>query len=136
MNNCIVSDVTNFNFLRLQPTTAVFSNNLLYDITKLATSRIDYLDTLRVVACFLVVLCHVGDCYAESANGEFGLAWSKLITFTRPCVPLFILLSGTLLLPLKMDTRSFLKRRFTRVVIPFLIWSVLYVFFPIPSGNY
>lgn len=95
--------------------------------------RIDYLDTLRVIACFLVVLCHVGDYYAESATGEFGLAWSKLITLTRPCVPLFILLSGTLLLPLKMDPGPFLKRRFTRIVIPVLVWSILYVFFPLPA---
>ena len=95
--------------------------------------RINYLDTLRVIACFLVVLCHVGDYYAESSTGGFGLAWSRLITLTRPCVPLFILLSGTLLLPLKMDTKSFLKRRFTRIIIPFLIWSIFYVFFPLPS---
>jgi len=46
---------------------------------------------------------------------------------------LFILLSGTLLLPLKRSPSSFLKRRFNRVVIPFLIWSVMYVFFPLPS---
>ena len=95
--------------------------------------RIDYFDTLRVIACFLVVLCHAGDFYLENATGEFGLAWSKLLTLTRPCVPLFILLSGTLLLPLKTDSSTFLKRRFKRVVIPFLVWSVLYVFFPIPS---
>ncbi len=95
--------------------------------------RIEYLDTLRVIACFLVVLCHVGDYYAESATGGFGLAWSQLITLTRPCVPLFILLSGILLLPLQMDSGTFLKRRFTRIVIPILVWSVLYVFFPLPS---
>ncbi len=96
--------------------------------------RIDYLDTLRVIACFLVVLCHAGDNYAASGpNGTFGEAWSQLITLTRPCVPLFILLSGSLLLPLKNDTGTFLKRRFTRVVIPVLIWSILYVVMPIPA---
>lgn len=101
---------------------------------KIRTERIDYLDTLRVIACFLVVLCHVGDYYAASGiDGGFGLAWSKLITLTRPCVPLFILLSGTLLLPLKVDFGKFLKRRFTRILIPILVWSVLYVFFPLPS---
>ncbi|MDC1106117.1 acyltransferase family protein [Prolixibacteraceae bacterium] len=102
-------------------------------MTKTKNDRIDYLDTLRVIACFLVVLCHVGDYYAENSLGGFGLSWSKLITLTRPCVPLFILLSGTLLLPLKIDTRSFFKRRFSRIVIPFFVWSILYVFFPIPS---
>lgn len=103
-------------------------------MNELKRERIDYLDTLRVIACFLVVLCHVGDYYAASGvDGTFGIAWSKLITFTRPCVPLFILLSGTLLLPLKRAPGIFLKRRFTRVVVPFLIWSVLYVFFPLPS---
>lgn len=99
----------------------------------MTTERINYLDTLRVIACFLVVLCHVGDYFVENATGGFGLAWSQLITLTRPCVPLFILLSGTLLLPLKLETGPFLKHRFKRVVVPFLVWSILYVFFPLPK---
>lgn len=102
-------------------------------MNEIKKERINYLDTLRVIACFLVVLCHVGDYFVESDTGGFGLAWSKLITLTRPCVPLFILLSGTLLLPLEMASKPFLKHRFKRVGIPFLVWSILYVFFPIPS---
>lgn len=101
-------------------------------MSEIKTERVDYLDTLRVIACFLVVLCHVGDYYAECETGGFGLAWSKLITLTRPCVPLFILLSGTLLLPLKVESGKFIKRRFIRIGIPVLIWSILYVFFPLP----
>jgi surface polysaccharide O-acyltransferase-like enzyme len=42
-------------------------------------------------------------------------------------------MSSILLLPLKTDTSTFLKRRFTRVVIPFLLWSVIYVFLPTPG---
>jgi len=68
-----------------------------------------------------------------NGTGGFSIIWSKYITFTRPCVPLFILLSGTLLLPLKRETGAFLKHRFFRVVIPFLVWSVLYVFLPLPG---
>ncbi len=95
--------------------------------------RINYLDVLRVLACFLVVLCHAGDKYVVAADGTFHTGWMKILVFTRPCVPLFILLSGTLLLPLKYDTKEFFKRRFSRILIPFLVWSILYVFFPLPG---
>ncbi|MCV6628424.1 MAG: acyltransferase family protein [Flavobacteriaceae bacterium] len=95
--------------------------------------RINYLDVLRVLACFLVVLCHAGDKYVVAAGGTFHTGWMQILIFTRPCVPLFILLSGTLLLPIKYETKEFFKRRFSRILIPFLVWSILYVFFPLPG---
>lgn len=95
--------------------------------------RINYLDVLRVLACFLVVLCHAGDKYVVAADGTFHTGWMKLLVLTRPCVPLFILLSGVLLLPIKYETGQFFKRRFSRILIPFLVWSILYVFFPLPE---
>ncbi len=96
--------------------------------------RINYLDTLRVLACFLVILCHAGDKYVVAdTGGGFDTVWMNFLILTRPCVPLFILLSGTLLLPLKYTASEFYKRRFTRILLPFLIWSILYVVFPLPE---
>lgn len=95
--------------------------------------RIDYLDVLRVLACFMVIMTHAGDKYLINADGTFGAACSFFLSLLRPCVPLFILLSATLLLPLKTDSTTFFKKRFTRVLIPFLVWSILYVFLPLPE---
>lgn len=40
-----------------------------------------------------------------------------------------------LLVPLKTDTATFLKRRLIRVVIPFIIWSLLYATLPYLWGG-
>ncbi|TKG90767.1 acyltransferase [Puteibacter caeruleilacunae] len=91
--------------------------------------RIGYMDVIRVVACYMVAMIHVRfafDLKTDSATQFY-------VTFLRPCVPFFIMISGALLLPIKYDTKTFFKKRFSRVLIPFLIWSVAYVFLPAPS---
>jgi len=39
----------------------------------------------------------------------------------RVCVPLFVMITGFFLFPIE-DERKFFRKRFTRVVIPFVIW--------------
>ncbi len=96
--------------------------------------RIDYLDVLRVLACFMVVMVHAGDKYLfDGATNTFGATCSLYLALLRPCVPLFILMSSILLLPLKTDSATFFKRRFSRVLIPFTVWSIIYVFLPLPE---
>lgn len=96
--------------------------------------RIIYLDILRVLAIFMVLLMHAGDPYLwDPATKTFGAECSFYCALLRPCVPLFIIMSSILLLPLKSDPASFFKRRFTRVLVPFLLWSIIYVFLPTPG---
>lgn len=91
------------------------------------------LDTVRVLACFLVVLCHVGDNFLIQDSG-ISLSANIYGTLCRVCVPLFIVISGALLLSQPTpNTFDFLKRRYTRVLVPFLAWSIFYVFLPIPK---
>ena len=96
--------------------------------------RIYYLDILRVLAIFMVILMHAGDPYLWDASTKtFGVECSFYCALLRPCVPLFIIMSSILLLPLKTDTTTFFKRRAIRVLIPFLLWSIIYVFLPTPN---
>ena len=64
----------------------------------------------------------------ENANGLF---LSSLSYISASGVGLFFMISGTLLLPMKMGTKDFLKKRFAKVVFPTLIWSLFYI-----SANY
>ena len=94
-----------------------------------------WIDCVRWVAMFLVVVCHACDpfnCSVEStSNPEFlrwGAIWGSML---RPSVPLFVMITGALLLPVREDSLgAFYKRRIPRVLIPFLIWSVIYTLFP------
>lgn len=102
--------------------------------------RIEYLDYLRVLACMMVIIVHACEFFYIGAEGiqiandtdrwVVGLIDSAL----RPAVPLFVMISGYLLLPVTMPTGLFMKKRLTRVVIPFVIWSVLYASLPLVWG--
>lgn len=81
------------------------------------------LDIIRILACFMVVLMH-SPLPAENANGPFLVALSY---FTAPCIGLFFMVSGALLLPVKMDYFTFLKRRLSKIIIPTLIWTAIYL---------
>lgn len=103
----------------------------------LKSERVVFLDWLRFIACFMVILVHSIEpfylggpegTYIESSGDAF---WVTLIdSALRPAVPLFVLASSYLLFPLKTDTQTFFKKRFERVLVPFLIWSVLYALIP------
>lgn len=60
-------------------------------------------------------------------GGENGSFLSALSYLTAPCIGLFFMISGALLLPVKVRTGTFLKRRFTKILIPTLAWSVFYI---------
>lgn len=90
-------------------------------------------DLIRVLSGFGVVLIHVTDPFLTYPPylGMGGLSWLLInITNTafRMSVPLFIMLSGYLLLNTEkeMNFNTFYKKRFLRVVIPFVFWVVFY----------
>lgn len=100
------------------------------------TARIVFLDWLRVIACFMVMVVHASECvysndYSFSFPSELG-RWSVALIngFVRPAVPLFLIASAYLLIPLRTDTATFFRKRFTRVVIPFVVWLVMYAVLP------
>ncbi len=99
----------------------------------LKQSRNATLDLIRTVACFLVVYAHCTDPFVFVGEKVSEVAYFA-VTFYRPCVPFFVMLSGALLLPLKGNPVDFFKRRFSRILIPFLIWSIFYAFIPVPGA--
>ncbi len=90
------------------------------------------LDLIRILACFMVIMVHVRLNYTYDASGSMHLFSSFYLTAIRPCVPLFILLSGLLLLPTKDTLPTFLKRRFSRVFIPMVVWVIFYALMVYP----
>lgn len=84
-------------------------------------------DLLRVLACFLVVLAHASSTYFFDFGSPSRHLWGNLYgSLARPSVPLFVILSGMLLLPVRATTGEFLRRRLGRIVLPLLSWGTLY----------
>jgi surface polysaccharide O-acyltransferase-like enzyme len=98
-----------------------------------AKERVFYVDMIRCTAAFLVVVSHVFAPVVASLNDySLGEWWffNFLDSIIRPCVPLFLMISGKLLLG---STREepylhFVRRRYGRLILPFFVWSIIYAY--------
>ena len=80
-------------------------------------------DILRIWACLMIVAMH-SPLPAPQTEGMFLLALSYL---SAPGIGLFFMVSGALLLPVKTDMKTFLTRRFMKIAIPTLLWTLFYL---------
>jgi len=98
-----------------------------------STKRIQLPDDLiRTLAIFLVIVLHVSN-EALASNALLSSYWwtgAVYKTLSLSCVPLFVMLSGALLLqPTKLNEpiRVFLKKRLSRIALAFAFWTVVYL---------
>lgn len=87
-----------------------------------------WVDALRVLACFLVVLAHgcdpfVGMFDTDRAGFLTGVIASSL---TRASVPLFVMMTAVVLLPLRQPVTlsAFYRKRIGRIIVPLIFWSL------------
>ncbi len=89
-------------------------------------------DIIRSVAIILVIFLHAtADLTVPQMNQFEIIRWSINDVYQsvgRICVPLFVMLSGALLLqPDKQDTLgSFFKKRWSRIGLPWIFWGIAY----------
>ncbi|MFT9848547.1 acyltransferase [Aneurinibacillus sp. REN35] len=88
--------------------------------------RIYELDWLRAFAALSVISIHTTSTYVMKSDTAY--IWNQAM---RYAVPLFIILSGFLLYysdrnKTSVPYGSFYKRRFSKILIPYVIWTVLY----------
>lgn len=93
--------------------------------------RIVYLDIIRVLACCMVVLMHS----PHPDAGISGLILSPLSFLTAAGIGLFFMVSGSLLLPVKIGTGDFLKKRIGKIIGPLLFWTLFYIVIRLLTGN-
>ncbi|TLN15748.1 hypothetical protein FDZ74_08275 [bacterium] len=89
-------------------------------------------DLLRITAIFAVVWLHVSAVAVvpdASLTRPGWLTADLLAAFSRWSVPAFVLLSGALLLdrPIHNDPLAFYRKRFKRILLPLLFWTVFYI---------
>lgn len=104
--------------------------------TETNRQRIVWLDAVKVIAIFMMIAVHCTDNVtpAERSAPWYNLWGSFYGSFMRPAIPLFVMVTGALLLPVRTTTPAFYKKRLLRVMVPFLIWSVAYNLFPWLTG--
>ncbi len=90
-----------------------------------------YFDWLRVYATIMVVTIHVAANYIGINYLEGKTAWISANFYeslARSSVPLFVMISGALLLSSKQEINypQFLKKRVSKILIPLVAWSFIY----------
>lgn len=112
--------------------------------------RIVFLDYVRVFACFLVMLVHASENFYGAAGStdmagpqsflatEADRLWVSVYDgFSRMSVPLFMIVSAYLLVPMKegMTSWQFYAHRFKRILPPMFVFAVLYSTLPLLWGQ-
>ena len=95
--------------------------------------RIFYFDEIRALAILLVLLVHTSKWFAANQTPH-SLFWTfptYLGSLGNLGVQLFIMISGALLLNREYELKSFFKRRFSRILIPFVFWIFIVIIFRI-----
>lgn len=98
--------------------------------------RQTWLDLLKAIAIFMMIAVHCTDNVtpAERSAPWYNLWGSLYGSFLRPAIPIFVMVTGALLLPVRQELTQFYRKRLARVAVPFLIWSVIYNLFPWVTG--
>lgn len=90
-----------------------------------------YIDVLRYLAICLVIALHCVVGHINNTEIYGTRTWwlcSVINSFGRMGVPVFFMISGFLLLSGggALDIKSFYKKRFLRLAVPFLVWDAVY----------
>jgi surface polysaccharide O-acyltransferase-like enzyme len=89
-----------------------------------------WVDLARVVAAILVVSVHASGPVVAHFNEVSRVDWWVANVYdaaAKICVPLFFMLSGHLLLGKIEPLAGFFTKRLSKVVVPWLAWSALYL---------
>jgi surface polysaccharide O-acyltransferase-like enzyme len=92
--------------------------------------QLDWINNLRALAMFLVVILHTTSplimAYGKVPNSQWliGDFYNALARFG---VPVFVMITGALLLGRDYELGDFLRRRLWRIIPAFIFWSLVYI---------
>jgi surface polysaccharide O-acyltransferase-like enzyme len=97
-------------------------------------AQLTWIDNIKIFATLAVIGIHVSayGVGSEAVHGNITTAWwvaNFYESWFRCSVPLFVMITGALLLPQEISPRNFLRKRFNRILTPFIFWSAVYIFF-------
>ena len=110
-------------------------------VNKSETNRYIYIEYLRVFATLAVIVVHVSGNIVRYFNGVEDHWWiaNCFDSSMRFCVPIFVMLSGALLIPKVESIFVFFYKRLNRILLPFAFWSSIYIgyelFHKLSEGN-
>lgn len=94
-------------------------------------AQVNYIAYLRIVATLAVVLIHASTGYLNSTYiQDFDWNYANILhSFTRLSVPIFVMISGALLLPKEESPLEFYRKRLLTILPIFLFWTCVYLIY-------
>ncbi|MGH7904700.1 MAG: acyltransferase, partial [Candidatus Dormibacteraceae bacterium] len=108
-------------------------------MSRAVRERLDELDGLRAIALLAVVLLHSLAWIVTSTVPAYEGIPAALLDLSRFCVPAFVFASGLVLYwshGAGVEPRSFLARRWSRVALPWLIWTPVFALLGLYFGAF
>lgn len=86
-----------------------------------------YISVLNIFSCFAVVMMHANGVFWEFSYDRYWVTANIIESVFYFAVPVFFMISGATLIGYRKryNTRTYLKKRINKTLIPFLIWSVI-----------
>ena len=97
---------------------------------KMKNENLLWIDSLRVLATLGVISAHViaPILYQNVTVINFDWWIGNIYDGSgRFCVPIFLMISGALILSKTYSIGEYLKKRISRILFPFLFWSIIYI---------
>ena len=95
--------------------------------------RLYYIDLLRIISAFCVVLLHSSAYGTQNYTGECFDGFVLMNSFTRFAVPIFFMCSGAVILDGDYRFEDVYKR-IKRILFPLSFWGVFYELYLIYVG--
>ncbi|MFA6151832.1 MAG: acyltransferase family protein [Chitinophagaceae bacterium] len=103
-----------------------------------AKQNFEWANNMRACATIAVICLHTAShVFFQYKDIPYG-AWLWANAYdglARFCVPVFVMLSGALLLSKDYELEDFLKKRLSRIVFPLIFWSLAYTLFTILQNH-
>jgi len=96
------------------------------------SQNIQYISNLKLICALAVIVIHASAPLVLELNKAASVNWWEgnfIDSAARFAIPVFVMIMGALTLHKEYDICIFLKRKLTRIVIPFLFWSLIYIWY-------
>jgi len=95
--------------------------------------RLIYLDYIKIIAIFCVVMCHIPMLWKQDMMGNLSIGWYISNAIGILGVPLFMMVTGVLILQKDLSNKKniirFYKKNLFSIYITGVIWNVFYYLF-------
>lgn len=86
-----------------------------------------YIQILNVFSCFAVIVLHVNHCFWDFGYENYWVLANFIESLMYFAVPIFFMITGVTLMDYRKrySTREYFQKRIHKVVIPYIIWSII-----------